>query len=288
MLAAALTVPLVFLLDRGQQAREPYQAEWLPAGDVHLRVLRTGAGDTTLLLLHGFGESLLAFRGLIEPLAAQYSVVALDLPGSGLSEKPSSGYDLGPMASRLERALDSWIRGPVVVVGHSMGGEIAAELAIRRPDRIVSAILIAPAGYGLGLGLGNEPVSDDARTLAAAALKARELLVPIEDPAWLADPPEPGPAARSDSAERMAATMFLRDFDFTAMKGRFSQLTQPTLLLWGGMDPLIPIEIGLKIAASLPHGRLVEIGNAWHRPHVEQPERVAREILTFLHSREPQ
>jgi pimeloyl-ACP methyl ester carboxylesterase len=284
ILAVFLVLPLVFLLDRTRRGEEHYQAEWLKSGDVYLRALRTGTGDTTVLLLHGYGESLLAYRGLIAPLARKYSVVAVDLPGSGLSEKPGGSYTLEAMVARLDRALDQWISGPVVIIGHSMGGEIAAALAIKRPDRIIKTVLIAPAGYGLGMGLTDEPFSGQQQSLAAWSLKAREFLVPVEDSDWLRDPPELPEAARSDSASRLAAAAFLRDFDFRALANRFSELKQPTLLIWGRLDPLIPIDIGRKIAAELPNVRFVEIGNSWHRPHVEQPERVARDILNFISS----
>jgi pimeloyl-ACP methyl ester carboxylesterase len=281
MVAAILVVPLLFLMDRKGRSGPVYQAEWLEAGDVHLRVLRTGRGDTTVLLLHGYGESLLAFRELIVPLATRHSVVAVDLPGSGLSEKPET-YGLDPMVGRLEQALDHWITGPVVVVGHSMGGEIAAALALKRPDRVIKTVLIAPAGYGLGFGLTDGPFSSRQQDLAGWSVKAREVIVPVEDPRWIADPSGLPPDARSDSTDRVAASAILREFDFSALRDRFSSLHQPTLLIWGRLDPLIPVDIGRRIAAELPCGRLVEMGNSWHRPHVEQPERVAREILSFI------
>lgn len=284
ILAALLVLPLVFLLDRSRTGEERFQAEWLESGDVHVRALRSGQGDTTVLLLHGYGESLLAYRGLIAPLSQRYSVVAIDLPGSGLSENPTGSYSLDAMVARLSRSLDQWIRGPVVVVGHSMGGEIAAALAIARPDRIVKTVLIAPAGYGLGFGLTDSRFSTEQQGLAGWSLKARELLVPVEDSDWLMDPPELPATARSDSASREAAAAFLRDFDFSALRNRFGEVKQPTLLIWGGLDPLIPIDIGRRIAEELPNERFVEIGNSWHRPHVEQPARVAAEILDFVGS----
>ena len=282
ILAAAVVLPLMLLLDRTKQGQERLQAEWLRSGDVFLRVLRTGNGDTTVLLLHGYGESLLAYRGLIPALSRRFSVVAVDLPGSGLSEKPAGTYTLETMVARLNRGLDEWISGPVIVVGHSMGGEIAAALAIERPDRIARVILIAPAGYALGMGLADEPFTDRQQRLAGWSVKAREFLVPVEDETWLVNPPDIPDAARSDSASRRAAESYLRDFDFTALQGRFTLVKQPTLLIWGGLDPLIPIEIGRRIADELPNGRLVEIGNSWHRPHVEQPERVVNMILEFI------
>src|SRR5207248_8172184 len=124
------------------------RAEWLDAGDTRVRAVRAGAGDTTVLLLHGFAESLFTWRSILDPLARTYRVVALDLPGFGGSEKPDVPYTLDAMTERLSRFLDRWTQGSVVVIGQSMGGALAAALALRRPDRVVAVVLIAPAGAG--------------------------------------------------------------------------------------------------------------------------------------------
>jgi pimeloyl-ACP methyl ester carboxylesterase len=277
-----LLVPVLVLIDRQQRRSHPFQAEWLEAGGIHFRALRTGVGDTTLLLLHGYGESLVAYRGLIGDLERRYSIVAVDLPGSGLSESPSGSYTLDTTVARVSALLDRWTHGPVVAVGHSMGGEIAAALALARPDRIEKLVLIAPAGYGLGLGIGPEPFTSSQQQVASWSLKARSLLIPIEAPDWLLDPPDMPEGPAIDSAAREAAGAILRDFDFAALRDRFREIRQPTLLIWGGLDPLIPIGIGRRIAAEIPDCRLVVLGNSWHRPHVEQPDRVVQEILRFL------
>lgn len=286
MLAVIVVLPLLVLLDRRSSDKPAYQSEWLSAGNVHVRALRTGAGDTTVFLLHGYGESLLAYRGLIGPLAQRFRVIAIDLPGSGLSEKPAS-YVLDSIVSELSDFLDRSSQGPVVLVGHSMGGEIAAALALKRPDRIRLLVLIAPAGLGLGFGLSGEPFTQRQGELAAWSLKARELVVPNRDSKWIADPPQLPPGVSSSAADRAAAVATLRDFDFSALTDRFRQIRQPTLLIWGRLDPLIPVGIGRQIAAAIPNSRLVVLGNSWHRPHVEQPERVVEEIERFLSSEAP-
>ncbi len=281
-----VALPLLVMLDRKGRESPVYQSEWLPAGRVHVRALTTGTGDTTIFLLHGFGESLLAYRGLFGPLAEHYRVTAIDLPGSGLSEKPSS-YVLDSLVLDLSDFLDRWIAGPVVLVGHSMGGEIAAALALKRPDRIARLVLIAPAGLGLGFGLGGEPFSERQRQLAGWSLRVRELVQETDDPTWIGDPPGLPPGIRSSSAAREAAAETLKDFDFTALKDQFSRITQPTLIIWGSLDPLIPVALGRQIAARIPNAHLVEFANSWHRPHVEQPERVVQEIRTFLATKDP-
>lgn len=280
--ALLLAVPLLLLMDRRMHRLEPYQAEWLLAGGGHVRALRTGVGDTTLLLLHGYGESLLAFRGEVEALAPRYSILAIDLPGSGLSENPRGSHNLDSTVARVGDLIDRWSKGPIVAIGHSMGGEVAAALALARPDRVVGLVLISTAGYGINFGIGKGPLSSSERELAGWSVKAREILVPIEDPAWLRDPPDMPDNAGSDSIARAAAAEILRDFDFTALRNHFREIRQPTLIIWGGLDPLIPLGIGREVAAAIPHSRLVVLGNSWHRPHVEQPERVVQLIREFL------
>ncbi|MEP7325951.1 MAG: alpha/beta hydrolase [Gemmatimonadota bacterium] len=280
--AILLLVPLLLLVDRQRNRAQPYQAEWLQAGDGHVRALRTGAGDTTLLLLHGYGESLLAFRSEVEALASHYSILAIDLPGSGLSENPRGSHGLDSTVARVSDLIDRWTTGPIVAIGHSMGGEVAAGLALARPDRVTGLVLIATAGYEINFGIGKEPLSPAERRLAGWSLRARDLLVPVEAPDWLRDPPDMPESAGAASIARNAAAEILRDFDFTALRNRFRDIRQPTLLIWGGLDPLIPLEIGRQVAAAIPRSRLVVLGNSWHRPHVEQPDRVVQEIREFL------
>ncbi|HEX7023798.1 MAG TPA: alpha/beta fold hydrolase, partial [Gemmatimonadales bacterium] len=149
------TLPLLaglwLLLDRPEPA-PPHRAEWLDAGGVPLRTVRAGTGDTTILLLHGFGESLTTWRAVFDPLASRMRTVAIDLPGFGGSGKPDTVYSLPAMTERLSRFIDANTSGPLVVIGHSMGGELAASLALARPDRVRLLVLIAPAGFRIGLG----------------------------------------------------------------------------------------------------------------------------------------
>ena len=192
------------------------QAEWLQAGDVRVRAVRLGTGDTTLVLLHGYGESLMSWRAIADRLARRHRVVALDLPGFGLSDKPPHPYDLEATRRRVHDFIGRWTAGPIVIVGHSMGGEIAAAEAIADPVRIVAAVLIAPAGHGLG-GIGAVP---DA--VAHFGGVTAPLVIPVHDPAWLAESPDrSGYDPVSDPAYRTSAAAVLREFDFAALSGRF-------------------------------------------------------------------
>ena len=267
--------------DQSARRTPLHRAEWLQADDVQLRAVRAGVGDTTLLLLHGYGESLVGYRAIFDRLARHHRVIAVDLPGFGLSDKPAGPYDLPAMVRRLGDFLGRWTSGPIVVVGHSMGGEIAAALALELPDRVVAAVLLAPAGDGLGTVLGD--TSSIASPGAAWFATALAFILPVHDPAWLWEPADRASyAPLGDPAYRAAARQVLEQFDFSALHDRFRELHQPTLLIWGREDPTIPYRIGELIGAMLPCRRMIVLPNTLHRPHQAQPDTVVAEMERFL------
>ncbi len=283
-----LIVPLVGGLGGflDQPRPEPvHRAEWLDVDGVRLRTVRAGTGDTTLVLVHGYGESLTTWRSLFDRLAEDYRVIALDLPGFGGSDKPDSSYSLAAMTQRLSRFLDRWTEegGPVVMVGHSMGGELAASLALLRPDRIKMLVLIAPAGYRIGLGgIAHTMSVGKARTIGKY-LALRSFITPIHDPAWLGEPDSLAHYdLTSDGAYSRAASRVLEEFDFRALKDRFDEIPQPTLLIWGGMDPVVPFSVGETLAREIPCVQFLPLPGAWHRPHAETPDTVLASVRRFM------
>ena len=273
---------LVAMLDRLPPA-PIHQAEWLDAGGLQVRAVRAGRGDTTLLLLHGYGESLTTWRSVFDPLSATARVIAIDLPGFGGSDKPDVSYSLPAMTERLSHFIDRWISGTLVVVGHSMGGELAASLALARPDRVKRLVLIAPAGYRIGLGgIAESMTAGRARTIGRY-LALRSFITPIHDPSWLAEPAE---RARydltGDAAYSRVAARVLEEFDFVALRTRFGELSMPTLLIWGGLDPVVPFSVGDTLSRTIPCVRNVPLPKAFHRPQAEVPDTVIAAIRGFL------
>ncbi|HEX5632894.1 MAG TPA: alpha/beta fold hydrolase, partial [Gemmatimonadales bacterium] len=143
--------PLVLLLPtegRGGHVPAPHRAERLASGGVHVRALRAGEGDTTVVFLHGYAESLVSWREVIDHVAPHHRVLALDLPGFGLSDKPSGPYDVAAQAARLRPLLAAEGR-PLVLVGHSMGGAVALALVADGALPVTRLVLVSPAGFGL-------------------------------------------------------------------------------------------------------------------------------------------
>lgn len=268
----------VGLTDTFRSAQPVHHAEWVAAGDVLVRTVTLGSGDTTLVLLHGYGESLLAWRAIADPLARRYRVIALDLPGFGVSAKPAGGYDLASMTGRIASFIRAEARPPVVLVGHSMGGEIAAAVALAHPELVAGLVLVAPAGYGLSDAASQLP--DPARALLGSATP---LALGVHDPAWLAEPP-----ARlrydpvSDPAYRAATARVTRNFDFAGIGERFSELHLPVLLIWGRLDPTIPLALGQAIHHLIPGSCLSVLDHGLHRPHEAEPDTVLALTTKFL------
>jgi len=277
---------LTATLDRPRNSHPTHRAEWLVAGDAPLRSVRAGQGEPTLVLIHGFGESLLTWQAIFDRLTQRTRVVAFDLPGFGGSAKPDATYDLTTMTNRLDDFIDRWTEGPLVVVGHSMGGELAAALALARPDRVIGLILIAPAGWNVGLGgIADTMYPEKARAISWY-LSSRAFILPEHDLDWMAEPESSAVYTLvGDSNYRRSAGRVLQEFNFRGLRDRFRDIRQPTVLVWGTLDPVIPFAVGDSIQQVLPCARLVALSNALHRPQVEIPDEVAGVIERFLEER---
>ena len=279
VLAFAAAILLWIGLGQPIRSHPRHQARWIEADGVRTRALFAGRGDTTLVFLHGFGESLLSWRALLDQFTGRYRVLAVDLPGFGVSGSPGFGYDYPSYQRWLDSVVLRYTHGPLVVVGHSMGGELAVGLALNHPDRVVAAVLLAPAGAGIN------PVLSDTTSLASPAVEwvasAFSFVVPVRDSTWMREPPPDSTVATSDSASGEAIRLVMQRFDFAALEHRFSELRQPVLLIWGRQDPTIPLAIGERIAAVLPCRRFVRLFTL-HRPHQTLPDTVAAEMRLFL------
>src|SRR5215813_8970205 len=133
-------------MSTGAEAARPRDVN---AAGLRLRYLELREGDgVPVLLLHGFGADLNTWMFTQPTLAEGRRVIALDLPGHGGSTKEAGAADVKSLSKAAESALDAHGIERVHLVGHSMGGAVAASLAVHGPERIASLTLIAAAGLG--------------------------------------------------------------------------------------------------------------------------------------------
>jgi pimeloyl-ACP methyl ester carboxylesterase len=286
-LAGAGALLAVFLLTSGPGSRQaaPHRALRVSAGGLELRAVRAGRGPS-LVLLHGYGESLIAWRGSFDRLASRTDVTAFDLPGSGVSDKPRNGYGTEQLATAVLAATARLGLDSFVLVGHSLGGAIAVAVALLAPERVRALVLIAPAGAAAPTLLPDSTgaVSATTRALIAEYEAQRTRFSSVHDPAWLEEADRDAAYLPADDpAYRAALAAILREFDFGYLTAsRVRGIHRPVLLLWGEFDQVIPVTQGESLASRFPSARLVVLIRTWHRPHVERPAETADTILAFV------
>jgi 4,5:9,10-diseco-3-hydroxy-5,9,17-trioxoandrosta-1(10),2-diene-4-oate hydrolase len=285
--AVVLVVGVALLFNRHNRPSRPdavHQSEWLSAGDAKVRAVIAGQGEPTLVLIHGFGDHLMTWRAVFDRLATNHKVVAFDLPGFGASEKPAGPYTLDALTDRV-RGLLSGLPGPLILVGHSMGGEIALNAALADRDRIVALVLIAPAGFDVGLAGMADSMTDRRARLIAIWEAARSSILPLHDPDWLEEPKSRRAYDPSfDPAYRASTSAVLEQFDFEGIGRRAMGYGRPVLLIWGSADPVIPVRVADSVQVALSCTRLEVLDRAFHRPQVERPDTVAALIASFVAS----
>lgn len=280
------TALLVLSSTDGRESTPSLRARTASVGDLRLRFVRAGAG-TPVVLLHGYGESLLSWQMVFDRLARNADVIALDLPGFGLSSKPASGYTADSMATVVSAFLDRLGLRRVVLVGHSLGGVVATAMAVRDPSRVLGLALIDAA---LVTPWALAETSDSPRTGASVRLviaeyaRLRGRFGGVHDANWMAEDSEAAAyQPSSDPAYAAALAAVLLEFDFTFLTPDGARrLTMPVKLIWGALDPVIPVQTGRALAERLPDATLVVLARTWHRPQTERPTEVARILSAFV------
>jgi pimeloyl-ACP methyl ester carboxylesterase len=237
-----------------------------------------GRGEP-LLLLHGFDSSLLEFRRLAPLLAGRAQLFIPDLYGFGFSpRRPDAAYDpagvIHHLAALLE-AMASRVDRPVGVIGASMGGSVAMELARRFPERVNRLLLLSPAGL-TGRPMPLPPLLDRLGVwfLGLAAVRRGLCRQAFADPATGVGPEEEEIASLHLRAPLWGASLarFARSGGFAGCGSPLP--TQPITVLWGENDRILGAS-QKKAAVALLGDRLKLLSNCGHLPHLDQVERVA-------------
>lgn len=252
--------------------------ELIAIGGAEIEVVRRGAGRALLLLP---GEDMLeADSGFVAELAKNFEVVIPSPPGFGRSSRPDWLATPGDLAYLLLSLVKKLGLEGAPAIGCSLGGWIAAEMAVMDEDCFARLVLIDP--YGVKLGGPTERDFADIYQLGpakAAALKFRAPETMTRDLAKLGDD-ELGRIARNlESFARFAWEPYLHN---PKLKHLLYRVTAPTLILWGEQDGIASTDYARGYAKLIPVARVATIADAAHYPHLEQPDAVLRQITEFL------
>ena len=256
-----------------------------------IRSLVAGDGPEPVVCLHGLGSNKASFFETVSALTPDHTVHAIDLPGFGGSSKPTRGaYDAPYFARAVLGYMDAVGLQSAHLVGNSMGGRIALELALADPDRAITVSLLAPA---LAFRKRRElvPLVKLVRPeLAAIPHPMRTASVGAYFWGLFARPERLDPAAadvaieefcrtyRSRSA-RIAFFAALRNIYLDAPHGgsglwtRLTTLLPPALFVWGDSDRLVPAGFSRHVARAVPSARQVILPECGHVPQVELADR---------------
>jgi poly(3-hydroxyoctanoate) depolymerase len=261
-----------------------WRTKTVRAGGISLRVARRGRGRP-LLLLTGIGANLDMWRPF-ERLVRRHEVIALDAPGTGLSDRPRYPLRMGGLARVVVALLDELGVAEVDVLGYSFGGLLAQELAHRAPERVRRLILCATA-QGLPLV---PPGPVPALMLMTPARYYHPSLFRLMIPhiAGGRTRREPGQLERQATARLSRPPQLLGyAYQLYAASGWTSvpwlfRINQPTLIIAGDDDPIVPLANPKLMARMMPAAELRVVEGGGHLFLLDEPESVIADIHAFL------
>jgi pimeloyl-ACP methyl ester carboxylesterase len=299
LLLIALVLALAWAPDRpvddlkARWATPPSVFVPLQGMSVHLRDEGVAGDELPILLLHGTSASLHTWDGWVDALAPTRRVIRVDLPGFGLTGPfPHDDYHVTRYVAFVLELLDSLEIQSAIVAGNSFGGQLAWELAATAPERVAALILIDAAGYPMApetIPIGfRVALIPSLQPVVARLLPRRMVEASVHDVYG-------DPARVTDELVDRYYELALRAGNRRALGLRLEQavnredratriatLTQPTLVLWGGKDRLIPPDTAARFAQDIAGSRLVVFDELGHVAHEEDPEATAAAVLAFL------
>ncbi|PYP48237.1 MAG: hypothetical protein DMD42_01505 [Gemmatimonadetes bacterium] len=269
-------------------------ARFVRVDRARIRYIDAGRGPP-VVLLHGLGASMYAWRKNVGAMAAAgFRVIAFDNRGFGLSDKPAVAYDNAAYARLAIALLDSLGISDAVLVGHSMGGAIAAEVAIEYPQRVRGLVLVGSAGLGarepLLFRVARWPVLGPAvLAFRGRGFTARLLKATYFDPSKVTESDvDQYYAPVAQPAYGRALRAVLRQFHFDGLEGRLDKIEAPTVVLWGEEDRWVPLGLGRALAAGITRSAFVSVPHAGHSVQEEAPDEVNHLVIRFLKDGLPQ
>ena len=273
---------------------------------IHGRKLhfRTAGEGPVLLLIHGMAGSATTWKHVMPALCRRFCVVAPDMPGHGESAKGAGDYSLGNLASSLRDLLVALGHERATIVGQSLGGGVAMQLAYQFPERCERLVLVSSGGLGrevnallrvlslpgaealLSVGC-SAPIQRTIERAAALASRVGLRPEPVVEELWRSYASLADPETRQSFLRTLRAVIDGRGQAVSASSRLHLAAACPTLIIWGGADPIIPVEHAHEAHAAIPGSRLEIFEGVGHFPHVEAPARFVEVLETFIDATAP-
>lgn len=247
-----------------------------------IRYLESGDSKKNILLIHGLGASAERWEFVMPMFEKHYRVIVPDLLGFGYSDKPIADYTPEFFTDFVENFLAEINISKTHVIGSSLGGQISAQFAAKNPHLVDRLVLVSPSG-----AMKHSTPALDAYVMAA--------LYPNKDTAHqafmaMSASTEVNPRIVDAFVERMhlpnAKMAFMSTIlglkDAKNLTTGLTKITSPSLLIWGSLDPVIPIEYSKEFISSIQNCTFYQMDGSGHTPFVDNPEKFADVVLDFL------
>ena len=279
----------------------PSTASDISVGGRRVRYAVSGAGPS-VVMLHGIGRSLEDWSEQHELLADRFRVYSVDLAGFGGSEPLTESSTLPALAGFVEGFLDAvGVADPVHLVGNSLGGAVAMQVAVQAPHRVASLVLVDSAGFGREVTLTLRLLA--IRPLGRLLLRRPSRLGARQVERSLFDDPALATDARIDHAYRLAqrphaARVLLETGrNLGTLRGvrpewrqrlleAVAELEIPILVVWGSSDRILPAKHLNAAAARLPHAQTHLFEDTGHMPQIERARAFSDLVTDFWRPRE--
>jgi pimeloyl-ACP methyl ester carboxylesterase len=256
---------------------------------INALVAGPGSGQK-IVFLHGLGGSQSTWQVVLGELVERFRLTAIDLPGHGASDKrdpAQADYGVAGLAAAIAEAIAALKAGPAIVVGHSLGGAVALQLALDHADLVTGLVLIDSAGLGDEISpslldlMASEPGPAAARGLLQLFFEDQSLVLDrgveemaqtqLAEGAWTAQ-------------QAVAAAAFDRGGQRSDLRPRLAEVGMPVAVIWGAKDRVIPVSHAYAALSALPDVTLRILPAVGHVPQVEDAPAVATAIARFAKS----
>lgn len=248
---------------------------------INLSYKEYGQGEP-LLLIHGFLGSSLDFKNIIEPLSKKNKIITVDLPGFGQSDKPLNyDYTKRNIASTLYKLMKKKGYENFSVLGHSMGGEIAINMAYYYSKDIKSLILVDSAGYKKVKKINSGPFILEKLFISYIPQRFMNLNA-FANKSTFDKYTFNGDFYFNNKIPGKVLKKFNEDSDSGSLASYIKELTCKTLILWGDKDSVVLIDDAYKFNNDIRNSKLVIFDQVGHYPHMEAKELFLEQVISFL------
>jgi pyruvate dehydrogenase E2 component (dihydrolipoamide acetyltransferase) len=243
-----------------------------------------------IVFVHGLGGTQSTWANVLSAFADDYRIAAVDLPGHGASDKPDpeqADYSLVGLANALGAVIEKLDLAPAIIIGHSLGGATALQLALDRPKLVRGLVLVDSAGLRPEINtelldrIESEPSRDEARLLLELFFQDRRFILERGIDDMYAARQAPGADA---AVKAIAAAAFSRQGQKTVYIDRLGELEVPVLLIWGELDRVIPARHALWAVDALGAPWLEILEGVGHVPQIENAPAFVKIIKHWLAS----